>query len=511
MNLSSVSSSSQHEMIELQDLSKKDPNRVTTLKSRDLQPTPPTLPKLSTVSGGSTDSRLGGTPDLSSTTPKGFGKMKKGSHPELNLEQERMMARLFEAMESRADFGSALTLFSKDPKQLVAQAPALIEELTSEEPAVVKQGLQKLGVNPGKVHGLSMESSSLYDAIDGNFELDMDKSRSSGLRNDSGKDCYLHSALGFVTDLSNDEFTFALDRDPVKPEEKPKEEQDQEYRFRMRSYQEQRQFKENAGPELKKYIISKQEGGEGVDSRELRKGFFSGIPKSLQESEFPQSSPGRSARQGDAMAAVEHLLDGVGWEGPVVQKSITTEHDELGGETRHKKDPPSPVLQMGIDGCDSVQQALRGFTRPQLIDSENMVDLYGDQSGLKAQKATQQISLGSRPENLVIGLKRYDAEGLEKADKHRVTINPELTVESKDLESGRVKKAAYEPAQIICHDGDRLDGGHYVRFRKIDDQWYLYNDSQVGKVDMTDPKLKQWIEENAYVVHYAKTRELPDG
>lgn len=90
----------------------------------------------------------------------------------------------------------------------------------------------------------------------------------------------------------------------------------------------------------------------------------------------------------------------------------------------------------------------------------------------------------------------------------------------------------YTPTAIICHLGD-ANGGHYVCFRKNGDNWFLFDDANVGKIHLDDPlnlddwapldegggsgSYKDFMKQNACVVSYRhiknsanKKRENPE-
>ena len=58
----------------------------------------------------------------------------------------------------------------------------------------------------------------------------------------------------------------------------------------------------------------------------------------------------------------------------------------------------------------------------------------------------------------------------------------------------------YKLYGIICHIGPNSIGGHFIAYcrNRMDDKWYLYNDSNVTLCE----KPKQYLKENAYILFY---------
>jgi ubiquitin C-terminal hydrolase len=64
----------------------------------------------------------------------------------------------------------------------------------------------------------------------------------------------------------------------------------------------------------------------------------------------------------------------------------------------------------------------------------------------------------------------------------------------------------YELYAVIVHYGPTVFGGHYICFVKVDDVWYLFDDTKVTEVS---PSVV--LSQNAYMLFYQKTVQVENS
>jgi ubiquitin carboxyl-terminal hydrolase 2 len=95
------------------------------------------------------------------------------------------------------------------------------------------------------------------------------------------------------------------------------------------------------------------------------------------------------------------------------------------------------------------------------------------------------------PTILVISLKRWI--DCKKKHKSKIELDPIL-----DMSRYSNEKANYELFGVINHEGN-LYGGHYFSFIKGDNQWFMFNDNQIKKIDT-------FIHPSNYCLFYRKIK-----
>ncbi len=95
------------------------------------------------------------------------------------------------------------------------------------------------------------------------------------------------------------------------------------------------------------------------------------------------------------------------------------------------------------------------------------------------------------PTILVISLKRWI--DCKKKHKSKIELDPIL-----DMSRYSIEKANYELFGVINHEGN-LYGGHYFSFIKGDNEWFMFNDNQIKKIDT-------FIHPSNYCLFYRKIK-----
>ncbi len=125
--------------------------------------------------------------------------------------------------------------------------------------------------------------------------------------------------------------------------------------------------------------------------------------------------------------------------------------------------------------------------------SKQKVKLEGDEKYFcekcnKKRIASQRKEITKWPKNLIIWLRRYQQNG-RRVSKYNQEIKVPI-----------VWRYDYNLRGVVYHSGD-LYGGHYVYAGKVNDKWYLFNDSNVS--ELHDTALVN-IVNNGYIYYYDK-------
>lgn len=113
----------------------------------------------------------------------------------------------------------------------------------------------------------------------------------------------------------------------------------------------------------------------------------------------------------------------------------------------------------------------------------------------------EEIRLDVLPKDLFINFARF------KPDRTKLT-NPIEVPEQLDAKLLNVKNSPsgiYELSSFIVHLGSSLNGGHYMAYKKVQDQWMACNDGRVSYISE-----KQMLEaaKNSYICFY-RLKDLP--
>jgi ubiquitin C-terminal hydrolase len=125
----------------------------------------------------------------------------------------------------------------------------------------------------------------------------------------------------------------------------------------------------------------------------------------------------------------------------------------------------------------------------QSIKLDNDEKYYCDNCKVKriASKKTEIVNWSN---HLIVWLKRFSRVGESRWTKNDQLINIPIKWRHDLLLQG-----------AIIHSGN-LSGGHYIYVGKIDDDWYLFNDSSVTKIN-NEEQLTNYLN-RAYMLYYKK-------
>jgi ubiquitin C-terminal hydrolase len=126
------------------------------------------------------------------------------------------------------------------------------------------------------------------------------------------------------------------------------------------------------------------------------------------------------------------------------------------------------------------------------------------------QDASWSVSLQRRPQSILISLRRtlWNVEkGLHK-DSRNVKFPIELDCSGLlDLDKGRTSPdedfegCHYKLNSVVSHSGSSPFVGHYISWCRVDDKWFLFNDSSVTESNEADVLAAQ-----AFILLYERQR-----
>jgi ubiquitin carboxyl-terminal hydrolase 8 len=166
------------------------------------------------------------------------------------------------------------------------------------------------------------------------------------------------------------------------------------------------------------------------------------------------------------------------------------------GCTKNRVQSFEPYNSLSINLTPS-DNTLHSILQQHFIENETVQDWEckkcNDNSG--CSKTTK---LWAMPNYLVIHLKRFNNQG------KKINCNVTFPLTDLDLtefiasEKGDPNKYLYTLYAVNCHSGT-LNSGHYWSFCKnLDDNWYLFNDSDVVKIN----NLSELQTKDAYILFY---------
>lgn len=146
----------------------------------------------------------------------------------------------------------------------------------------------------------------------------------------------------------------------------------------------------------------------------------------------------------------------------------------------------STMLMLNVDEtCTTLDECYKlSLQRIKLDGSEK----YHCENCNKKRIASQRKEVVSWPNHLVVWLRRYKQVG-NRFSKYNQEIRVPI-----------IWREGYQLTGIVFHSGS-LHGGHYVYIGKVDDTWYLFNDSSVSEID--NRALGNFIN-NGYIYYFSK-------
>lgn len=150
------------------------------------------------------------------------------------------------------------------------------------------------------------------------------------------------------------------------------------------------------------------------------------------------------------------------------------------------------ILSLPINNSNTLEQCLDDYMKVEVLDGDNM--WYCDKCKRKS-RATKQLTLWKTGDYMVVHLKRFTSIYNRLTFSIQTTKsdrNVKFPLENLDLSSYVEEKnergEIFDLVAMVIHYGS-IDHGHYICFRKIDDQWYVFNDANVRKMAKIDTML----------------------
>lgn len=137
---------------------------------------------------------------------------------------------------------------------------------------------------------------------------------------------------------------------------------------------------------------------------------------------------------------------------------------------------------------ENLTDSYRLYKENEKLDEENK---YMCESCNKKTIARKKIVVNKWPNNLFILMNRYTKNLKKKGNEMEIPIN---------------WRHNYKLKGGIVHSGS-LSGGHYVYFGKKNNNWYLFNDSNVSL--LSNENLNN-LKNNAYILHYKMSDNIDE-
>ncbi|KAF9578718.1 hypothetical protein BGW38_005349, partial [Lunasporangiospora selenospora] len=150
-------------------------------------------------------------------------------------------------------------------------------------------------------------------------------------------------------------------------------------------------------------------------------------------------------------------------------------------------------VSLDIRNAESVQKALRDYTKPDLLTKSNQ---YKCDKCKVLVDARKQMTIYEAPNILSVHLKRFTFTG-QKINRH-VRFESKLELNSVMSTNKKHPELNYSLYAVLVHAGGSCHSGHYYCFVKSSNGiWYSMNDSHVSVVS-----LQTVLSQNAYMLFY---------
>lgn len=197
----------------------------------------------------------------------------------------------------------------------------------------------------------------------------------------------------------------------------------------------------------------------------------------------------RPYQQEDAHEFLRALLSGLVMEGQnrklsalfdgLLESAVTCQTCRYTSLTRDR------YMDLSLDIADrsvtDLPQALRNFTKTELLDEDNMVECGRCKEKRVVSKG---LRLATAPTVLVVQLKRFAFDMYGRMTRLNKDVKYPLRLEIGKYMSkaNRATPPPYELVGVLVHSGRTCDSGHYLSYVKSGRKWYKANDSVVSEV-----------------------------
>ena len=134
---------------------------------------------------------------------------------------------------------------------------------------------------------------------------------------------------------------------------------------------------------------------------------------------------------------------------------------------------PEKLITIPIKNFNNYNDAMNSFLSDEVLDDNNKWEC---ETCKKKVSAIKKLIIRSTPKYLFLALKRFEYEYIKERNQIKTTkINSDIFMPDTIL----INNVNYKMKGSIFHMGG-LNGGHYVYYHKINNQWKLFNDSTVS-------------------------------
>jgi len=153
-------------------------------------------------------------------------------------------------------------------------------------------------------------------------------------------------------------------------------------------------------------------------------------------------------------------------------------------------------LEISDKGIRTLHDALRHFTKTELLGTDNMVECSKCE---KRRQVSKGLRLATAPTILVCHLKRFTHDKYGRISRVSKSIEFPLSLDISNCMSkvNRSTPPLYELVGVLVHQGQTCSNGHYISYVKSGDEWYRVSDNHVTQVEV-DYVLQQ----KAYILMY---------
>lgn len=161
----------------------------------------------------------------------------------------------------------------------------------------------------------------------------------------------------------------------------------------------------------------------------------------------------------------------------------TTKKPNINTNTTDNPNGSNPNKNREVTLEDLIEYYISG----EILDEE---ESWNCKKCKKKVTTKRKIRISKSPKNLIIHLKRFNTEIIG----NKIYLKKNNTYVDYP-ETFTKFNSTYKLYSTICHSGN-LNSGHYYTFNKINNKWYLFNDSHISQKDL--------IKESSYLLFYSK-------
>ncbi|KAI9237153.1 MAG: hypothetical protein BYD32DRAFT_382625 [Podila humilis] len=154
-------------------------------------------------------------------------------------------------------------------------------------------------------------------------------------------------------------------------------------------------------------------------------------------------------------------------------------------------------ISLDIKGTESIQRALRDYTRPEILTKSNQYQCDKCNTLVDARK---QMTIYEAPKVLTVHLKRFTSSG-QKINQH-IKFDTKLELASVMSPSKSISELNYSLYAVLVHAGNTCHSGHYFCYIKSSNGiWYSMNDTTVAVIS-----LQTVLSQNVYMLFYTQDK-----